>query len=136
VRRHVSYANVMSTLAVFLAIAGGSTAIAISVSASKKSDVNKKGNIRAGRVTTAKLANGAVTAAKLAGADLIQATALNSSTATCPPGEQLLGGGGDVPSGAGAALQTSRPTGNGWQAVVSAGVGNRDVVAYAVCARN
>ena len=47
----LTYANVVATIALVIAVAGGTTAIAVSRSASK-SDVNKKGNIRGGRVTT------------------------------------------------------------------------------------
>jgi len=134
-RAHLTYANVMSTLAVILAIAGGSTAIAVTVSAGKKSDVNKKGKIRARHVTTPKLANGAVTFAKLSGIDVVQATAPAVVDAGCPAGERIIGGGGDIPSGGGGALQTSRPVGNGWHVVINAGSGSPDVVAYALCLR-
>ena len=73
-RRKLTYANVVATLALIVAVAGGSTAVAVTANASKKkTDVNKKGNIRAGRVTAKKLANGNVTAAKLAGIDIVQA---------------------------------------------------------------
>lgn len=132
-KRHLSYANVVATLALVIAVAGGSTAIALSASTAKKTDVNKKGNIRAGRVTTSKLANGAVTAGKLSRIEVVQATDLNAATAVCPAGERLLGGGGDIPSGAGAALNTSMPEGNGWHVVINTGVGARNVNAYAFC---
>jgi len=134
-RAHLTYANVMSTLAVILAIAGGSTAIAVTVSAGKKSDVNKKGKIRGGHVTTPKLANAAVSAAKLGGIDVVQATAPADAKASCPPTERLLAGGGDIPSGGMGALQISRPYGNGWEAVINAGSGSPGVVAYALCLR-
>jgi hypothetical protein len=133
IRRRLTYANVMSTIAVFVAIAGGSTAIAVTVSASKKSDINKKGNIRAGRVTSTKLADGAVTSGKLGAINVVQATGTNFATATCAAGHRLLGGGADIPGGAGAALQTSRPQGNSWNASVNAGTGFHGVTVYALC---
>jgi hypothetical protein len=126
--RQLTYANVVATLALIVAVAGGSTAIA--VSASKKSDVSKKGNIRAGRVTSGKLANGAVTADKLAGIDIVQAEGA-SPIATCPAGERLIGGGAQSLSGA--PLLTSAPnvltSVGGWQA----GSGGAATRAYALC---
>ena len=131
----LTYANVVATIALIFAVAGGTTAIAVSKSASK-GDVNKKGNIRAGRVTTPKLATGAVTADKLAGIDVVQATGAGSAQANCQGAEQLIGGGGQLVGGAGAALATSAPLSNGWQAGVNAGVGNPTVIAYALCAKS
>ncbi len=104
-----------------MAVGGGSTAIAVSVNASKKTDVNKKGNIRAGRVTAKKLADANVTAAKLAGIDVVQANGGDRAIADCPDGERLLGGGAKINSGApGVGLFESAPAGNGWEAVGSA----------------
>jgi hypothetical protein len=136
IRRHLTYANVMSTIAVIIAVAGGSTAVAVTVNASKKSDINKKGNIRAARVTTPKLANGAVTAAKLAGIDVVQATAPGTAIASCQSGERLLGGGALIQSNnpPGVALQASQPVGNTWKAFTSGG--SPDLTAYALCLKS
>jgi hypothetical protein len=75
-RPRLTYANVMSTLAVVLAL-GGTTAFAASKigSGQLKSGAVKSGKIAAGAVTTAKIENGAVTGAKvkdgsLTGADI------------------------------------------------------------------
>ena len=95
-RRHLSYANVAATLALIIAVAGGGTALAVAIHSSKKSDINKKGNIRVGRVTAKKLANGNVTAAKLAGIDVVQ----GSDTTT--------GGLADLPARRAAALRRRR----------------------------
>jgi hypothetical protein len=130
IRRHLSYANVMSTIAVIVAIAGGSTAIAFTVSGSKKSDISKKGNIRASRVTTVKLADRAVTHAKLGDIQLAQASGTPFATATCAAGTRLLAGGGGAV--APAALAGSQPEGNGWQVVSNTGT---NVTAYALCLR-
>ena len=135
--RHLNYANVTASLALIVAIAGGTTAIA--VSKSTKSDVNKKGNIRAGRVTTPKLQDGAVTAQKLAGGNitagqlagvhLVEATGSPSASVTCPSGERLLSGGA-VPVAGG--LDTSFPeTPNSWRA---SGAGGVRVIA--ICLKN
>ncbi len=96
-RRHLSYANVAATLALIIAVAGGGTALAVAIHSSKKSDINKKGNIRVGRVTAKKLANGNVTAAKLAGIDVVQGSdTTTGDLAICPPGELLLSGGAEL----------------------------------------
>jgi hypothetical protein len=140
IRRHLTYANVVATLALFAAIAGGTTAIAVS-KGGKNTDVNKKGNIRAGRVTTPKLADGAVTASKLAagnvtasrlaGIDLVQATGTSLVTASCPGGERLLSGGA-VSLGPGFELVSSAPneTGAGWS---GSGGGQAGVRVIALC---
>jgi hypothetical protein len=135
IRRHLTYANVMSTLAVAFAIAGGSTAIAVSVNASKKSDINPKGNIRAGKVSTKKLANNAVASSKLGQIEIVQATAVNEAMASCPPSARLLSGGGAVAGGIGAAVARSLPKDNGWQATINSGVGAQEITAYALCLR-
>ena len=128
--RKLTYANVMSTIAVVIALAGGSTAVAVTVNASKKSDVNKKGNVRAGRVTTPKLADAAVSAAKLGGIQTVQVTGDPAVTAVCPAGTKLLGGGGQTT--APQALVLSQPDGNGWRAGANSAV---NVTAYALCLR-
>jgi hypothetical protein len=132
IRRHLTYANVMSTIAVIIAVAGGSTAVAVTVNASKKSDINKKGNIRAGRVTTPKLANSAVSSPKLAGIEVVQTTTPAGilAQARCPAGARLLSGGAAV--GGSGSLASSRPgTGEVWEAVTTAG----NVTAYSLCLR-
>jgi hypothetical protein len=129
-RGKATYANAMSTIAVFIALAGGSTAVAVTVNASKKSDVNKKGNIRAKRVTAKKLADGAVGAAKLGGIEIVQATGNPAATAMCPGSARLIGGGGGTT--APPALAASQPEGNGWFVGANSGV---NVTAYALCVR-
>jgi hypothetical protein len=123
-RERLTYANVVATLALVVAVAGGSTAIA--VSASKSSDVNKKGNIRAGRVSTTKLADGAVTGAKLGPTEIVQTTVTGGGSVACPAGDRLFAGGG-----MGGNLNASYPDGNAW--VVSAPPGS--VTIYALCLR-
>jgi hypothetical protein len=133
-RRHLNYANVAATLALVIAVAGGTTAIAVS-KGSKSNDINKKGNIRAGHVTTSKLANGNVTASKLAGIDVVQASTNTSAvTATCPDGERLLGGGAqDNGQPAGVSLAASAPSGNGWNARIDTASPASRLDVYALC---
>jgi hypothetical protein len=130
--RHLNYANVVASLALVIAVAGSTTAIAVSKGA-KNNDVNKKGNIRAGHVTTPKLSDGAVTslkladgnvtAADLAGSHLVEVTGTALATATCAAGERLLSGGA-VPLTGGQPIATSFPNegGNGWSASAAGGV--------------
>jgi hypothetical protein len=132
-RPRLSYANVVATLALIVAVAGIPAAVAVTKSSSK-SDVSKKGNIRAGRVTTPKLADAAVTSPKLGGIDLVEATDSQTAKAICPPGERVLGGGGEIASGGAPALAESRPLGsNIWLAVQNGGSGTATVTAYALC---
>jgi hypothetical protein len=132
-RPHLNYANVAASLALIIAVAGVPTAVAISAS-KKTSDVNKNGNIRAGRVTAAKLANGSVTAAKLAAIDVVQASDSGGfAVATCPGGERLLGGGAKMNSfPPGVALTRSAPSDNTWQAQTNSAA---NVTTYALCLR-
>jgi hypothetical protein len=136
-RRHLNYANVAATLALVIAVAGGTTAIA-GGKGSKTNDINKKGNIRAGKVTAKKLADGGVTAAKLARIDVVQrdfATFGPGHDADCPVGERLLRGGVDIhsPSPTGAAITSSHPVGNSWEGNVTTATTNHTV--YALCLR-
>jgi hypothetical protein len=62
VRKRLTYANVMSTLAVFLVVAGGS---ALAAGTLGKNTVGTK-QLRSNAVTGAKIKNGAVTGAKIA----------------------------------------------------------------------
>lgn len=118
VRRRLSYANVIATIALFLALGGSAYAVSLG-----KNSVKSK-NIAKGAVRTADIHNKAVSAAKLRpGAVPSNAIATNSVTATqlgpvvtrnkivdstspeisafayCKPGEQLLGGGGSASAG-------------------------------------
>jgi hypothetical protein len=102
VRKHLSYANAAATLALVLAIAGGSTAIAVTVNASKKSDVNKKGKIRAGRISAPKLASIRLESKAFPDAG----TAPGEVSLGCQPGERLITGGASVPPGVDPATAT------------------------------
>lgn len=67
IRKRLTYANVMSSIAVFL-ILGGATAVAAKKIGSKQLKANSvtTGKIKRGAVTTAKLKNGLITTSKLA----------------------------------------------------------------------
>lgn len=65
-RRHLTYANVMATIAVFVTLGGGAYAVSkIDTADIKKGAVTAK-KLRASAVTTEKIADGAVTTPKLA----------------------------------------------------------------------
>jgi hypothetical protein len=125
-KKNLSYANVVATLALIVAIAGGGTAIALSVGKNS--------------VTTKSIKPGNVTAQDLAGIRV--ATALGSGTSsgttvTCTPSEQMLAGGAEArsttsPPGGDRFLTASHPTpdGSGWTARADSGV-----VVYVLCLR-
>jgi hypothetical protein len=108
---HLSYANVMATLAVVLAAGGGTAAIAISSKAPKNSVIAK--SIKRGNVTASKLAAVRSETVNLG---------VSAGEVRCQDSERLLTGGANVVgSGAGPptpALALSQPTDNGWKAAV------------------
>jgi hypothetical protein len=96
---HLTYANVVATLALVLAVAGGSTAIAISTKVKKNSVGTKQ--LKNGAVTAAKLGKEAVTSDKLVDGSVtasklvpVKVVATAGGLANCSVGEKLLGGGG------------------------------------------
>lgn len=120
---HLTYANVVATLALVLAVTGGTAAIAISTKLKKNS------------VTTKAIKNGAVTAPKLAAIHVVtSAPSALEHSATCPTGERLIGGGAKgtpvLPASGAPSLLSSYPDGNNW---VAAPGNSANVVAYALC---
>jgi hypothetical protein len=117
----LTYANVVATLALIVAVSGGATAVAISVSKNS--------------VTTNSIRKGAVTAPKLGKVTTRLATATGTTAvAECQKGEKLLGGGGATGGGSGA-LSVSIPANNAWR--VSSSVTGPSTIneAYALCLR-
>ena len=120
IKRHLTYANVAATLALLIAIAGGTTAIAGS-NAPKNSVAS----------TSIKPFN--VTARDLAGVRVVEVDAQFSAFAACGRRERLLGGGGSpIPPGGVVNLGVSRPGNNGWF-VQQGGGPDRLMAAYALC---
>jgi len=123
---HLSYANVVATLALIVAISGGATAVAIT--ASKNS------------VTTKSIRKGAVRAKALG--PVVSRTAQGDfqAIARCKPSERVLGGGGSVDPASGAgAIQKSQRADNGWGVVAITVEGtptSLGVRAYAYCLKN
>jgi hypothetical protein len=115
-RGKLTYANVMSTIAVIVAVAGGTTAIAASVGKNS--------------VTTKSIKPGNVTARDLAGIRIVIGET-NVSGASCRSDEKLLGGGGrgTTPGGSEPAISESYPEGRSW--ILKGVRGNFQ--AYALC---
>jgi hypothetical protein len=133
IRRHLSYANVAATLALVMAVAGG-TAIAMKATAPKNSVVSKSirpYNVTAGDLTRLITVRAQTTFSDPGPVDGTFASA--SATAQCPPGTRVLSGGGAVDSNL-AALVGSNPISEGW--VVSAkadGTNQATITAIARC---
>ena len=115
---HLTYANLAATLALIIAVAGGTTAIA-------GSKVGKN------TVASSSIKPYNVTARDLAGIRVVEVDGQFSAFASCERGERLLGGGGST----GGPLGSSRPGNNGWFVEQGTGPGDRLVVAYALCLR-
>jgi hypothetical protein len=93
-RRYLTYANVASTLALLIAIAGGTTAIAAKMTAPKNSVTSKSirnGNVTAKDLTTAVIANASGSVTDPAPADGTFTPA--SAQVNCPAGARPIGGG-------------------------------------------
>jgi hypothetical protein len=116
---HLSYANVAATLALIVAVAGGTTAIAGSKAAKNS-------------VASSSIKPFNVTAKDLARIRVVQVNGQFSAFAPCARRERLLAGGGSsVPTGA-SALAASRPGNNGWY-VEQADTTDTLMAAYALC---
>ncbi len=112
-RGKLTYANVAATLALVIAVAGGTTALA----ASKNS------------VTSSSIKPYNVTASDLAGIRVVQVSGEFKAFAACSHRERLLGGGGSA-----SPLGTSRPGSNGWYVEQGSALGGNQIVsAYALC---
>jgi hypothetical protein len=110
IRKRMTYANVMATIAVFAALGMGSAYAATKLTKgsvttkSIKNNAVKGTKIANNAVSTAKIANGAVTAAK-AGAGVLRGHEVRTDTApyngdnhkgtevSCPAGKKIVGGG-------------------------------------------
>lgn len=79
VRKRLTYANVMSSIAVFLVVAGGS---AFAAGTLGKNTVGSK-QLKVNAVTGAKIKNGAVTGSKIA-AGAVGASNINTTGLTVP----------------------------------------------------
>jgi hypothetical protein len=117
-RRHLTYANVVATLALVVAVAGGATAIA-------------GGKAAKNSVASSSIKPFNVTASDLAGIRIVQSTGQVNAFASCSRGERVIGGGGSPATGG--PLGASRPGKNGWFVQQGEGPGDRPMTAFALC---
>lgn len=127
-RQHMTYANVAATLALVIAVAGGTTAIAMKATAPKNSVTSK--SIRANNVTARDLTRlievrNQTTFSDPGPPDDTFARA--SATAQCPVGTRVLSGGGFVDSDF-AALLGSDPISEGWVVTAKADGANQATI--------
>ena len=134
IRRHLTYANVAATLALVIAIAGGTTAIAAKVTAPKNSVTTK--SIRPFNVTARDMTRliqvfGKASFTDPAPGDMIQSG--NTAVAACPAGSRVITGGGFVDNDR-AHISGSQPNPGSWS--VSArgdGTNEASITAIAWC---
>jgi hypothetical protein len=151
VRSRLTYANLMSTIAVVVALVGGTAWAAATIGAGdiKKNAVRSK-HIKNGAVTRRKLADGAVNSAKLASGavrapDLGRVIVVNNTisipdanngqtAAFCPQGTRRIGGGG-ASAVFGMPIAGTRPDGDtAWGTFARNDTGMpRDLTAYVLC---
>ena len=116
---HLTYANVAATLALIIAVAGGTTAIAGNKAAKNT-------------VASSSIKPYNVTARDLAGIRVVEVDGQFSAFAPCARSERLLGGGGSSIPPAAVDLAVSRPGENGW--FVQQGEARDTLMAaYALC---
>jgi hypothetical protein len=131
----LSYANVTATIALLVAVAGGTTAIAGVAKAPKNSVVAKsikKGNVTAKKLTTTIRVNAQANITDPSPLDGLYAP--GSVVAKCPQGARAIDGGGSSGGGR-TVLQSSGPVGgNAW--LVGAGTDSpsgSQITATAIC---
>lgn len=133
-RTHLTYANVAATIALVIAVAGGTTAIAMKATAPKNSVTSK--SIRPNNVTARDLTRLIEVRAQAILNDPAPADDAFTDTtaiARCPAGSRVITGGGFVDSDH-AELVGSQPTNEAW--IVSAkgdGTNEARVTAIAWC---
>ncbi len=135
VRRHLTYANVAATVALVIAVAGGTTAIAGRHTAPKGSVTTK--SIRANNVTASDLTRIQSVTKEVSFSDPAPGNGVytgNAALASCPAGTRLLSGSGVI-SGPGATfLSSTHQVGQGWAASGSSdGAGTVTITAIANC---
>jgi hypothetical protein len=160
IRTRMSYANVIATIALFVAL-GGSSYAALQLPRNSVGPTQLKKNavtaakIKRNAVTTAKIKRNAVTgskinestlgeipaAAALSNLDYNSATTSNPPstltpvTVSCDPGKRVVGGGIKVDDTANQFIIDSYPRGtDGWEGTVAnAGSGTPNVTVIAIC---
>ena len=151
IKPRLTYANLVSSIALFVVLGGVAWAHGKIGTADLKNgavttpkikgQAVKPAKLAPGSVLTAKVADDAVIASKL-GPTMVRTNSVANNVATksvsvgCQAGEQVLGGGGGIPSpGSSHVLARSEPSGNGWS-VTGHGTGTWTLQVYALCLRN
>jgi hypothetical protein len=118
-RKHLSYANVVATLALICAVGGGGFAVAGKkapkgklVRVTKSSDISPKGVIRNQRIGKENIALNAIGANQLG--ELRRYLHVGNGTAACPSGERLISGGASFSNGVIASQPASFGPTEGW----------------------
>ena len=131
IRRHLTYANVAATLALVIAIGGGS-AMALGGKNSIRSSDIKNGQVTARDLTQI---HSVTVSGTLSDPSADGSWTTLSLDATCRKGEKVIGGGTtNTSTSAPAATIESRPIGNGWHATLGTDSGqSTPVAATALC---
>jgi hypothetical protein len=133
IRKHLTYANVAATVALVIAVGGGTTAIALSGRNSVHSDDIKNGNVTARDLGEIKVVRKQFTLPDSAADDNWTS---NFFILHCPKGTRILSGGGDVspPDNGRGAITRTEVNGNGWQITAAQDTGqNASVRVTALC---
>jgi hypothetical protein len=114
IRTHLTYANVTATLALVLAIGGGTTAIALQGRNTVASDDIRPGNVTGRDLSEIQVVRKLFTLNDASANDIWSG---GFFILPCPKGTRIVsGGGGIAPLGLGAGSVTrTDPIGNGWQ---------------------
>jgi hypothetical protein len=133
-RTHLTYANVVATLALIVALGGGTTAIALRGKNSVRSNDIKNGNVTGVDLSSTRLIDKPFTSADAA-VDNDWTGA--STTVHCPRRFRLIGGGGSAFAGTGGrgAVRSSQPNADGgWTVDVQQDSGQPGTAhAFALC---
>jgi hypothetical protein len=134
IRRHLSYANVAASLALVIAIAGGTTAIATKSTAPKNSVTSKSirpFNVTAGDISRIFTVTGRADFNDPAPPD--GATSGATAEAKCPAGSRLISGGGST-SDSRAPIRASTPGPGSWSVSADGdGTNQTTVLVVALC---
>jgi hypothetical protein len=128
IRSRLTFANVMASIAVFGVLAGGAYAAATIGPKDIKKDAVRTKHIKNGQVGARDLNAVVKRPNSSAGTSTPRTTSVN-----CESDEQVIGGGGGIPSpGAAHTLARSEPLSNGWS-VTAHGSGTWTLQVYALC---
>jgi hypothetical protein len=136
-KRHLTYSNVMATIAVVIAVAGGTAAVA-GVRVAPKNSVTTK-SIRPNNITSRDLTGIIRVTSSSTFTDPAPpdgSFGSGSASVPCPAGTRLISGGGGVDNTR-AHVTNSAPVGEGWAVAASGdGTNTATIAAVAKCLAN